>query len=188
MRRLCALTDEPAIKAATGAQDALGLFATFPKDVVWRVPDSALVAFSMTFAASLAQVPPATCAAIYPRPGAPSWLESFMTIAQAADSQVSERWADVLESWARASVTKAPLQPVATSEQAIAHIREQSYLLTAADRRTMVAITRNEPAAHEAVCHALQGIFVSAVSGDPARAAAAFRAIMSGLAPLIVAT
>jgi hypothetical protein len=188
MGRLCQLADNPEVKAATGATDALTLFATFPQDIIWRVPDSSLVDFALTFAANLGQIPDSACVALYPRPGSPPWSQRFMVIAQGADSAVSVRWADFLESWVWATIRHSPRQPVASPAEALANIMAHSNALSADDRKTMIALGRRETVPDGVACHAIQSFFAMSVRGPTSRAAATFRALMQGMVPWNVAT
>jgi hypothetical protein len=188
MARLCKVADNPKVKAATGATDAMTLFATFPQDVMWRVPDTTLIDFGLTFAANLGQLPDSSCAAIYGKGQATPWAQQFMAVAEAADSAISVRWADFLEAWAWATVNKAPLQRVASAAEAVSHLRAQMVAVPVRDRDALKALALKQPVNDKDACHAIRAFFVATVAGPSDRAAPAFRAFMRGLVSWPVAT
>jgi hypothetical protein len=110
MGRLCRLTENPEIKKATGATDALTLLGAVPNDVLWRLSDTELLTFYGVFARSLEPLSPGMCASLYPGKSDMAWGEKVQGVAAAADSSLSEEWADLLESWIWAAVRKAPRQ------------------------------------------------------------------------------
>src|SRR5882724_77080 len=96
MGRLCELARRPDVRAATGATDGLDLMSKVPLDVLWRISDRDLSAFAVLFSDSLGELSPSDCAGFAPRPGS-DWGAGFMTLAAAADSALSVRWAAFLE-------------------------------------------------------------------------------------------
>jgi hypothetical protein len=188
MAHLCALADDPRIQRATGAKDALSLFATAPSDALWRISDQDLLDFVGTFAASLGSVSDSACADMYPHPGAAPFAQRFMVVAQAVDSATSIRWSHLLEAMVWAGVNKSPRGPEASPAEAQGYVAQQLRTLAPAELADVRKLAASQPLPASAACRAVQRLYTLMALGPTRRAAVALRTLMNGKVPWVAAS
>lgn len=180
MAHLCELAKVPEVAQATGAKDALDLMAAMPPDVLLRVGDAELIAFSSLFSDNLGRLEPQACADFVPRPGAPEWAQQFLQVAMSADSALARRWATFVEAWVWVRVRNTPRQPSATADQAIAYVRGRAALLTRADREAVTAHMQGKAADTRRVCRLARSIFDGIAGEGQREGARILRTMMTG--------
>lgn len=180
MGRLCQVAKEPAVFAATGAEDANQLMAALPPDIMWRVEDDVLVEFIHTYAVTLQRADAQTCANVAPEPGAAPWSQRFMAIALSVDEPTARSWADFVEAWVRARVANAPRQPEASPAQVQTLLTKYAAKLTPAERGAYLRFARQEEMEPGERCAVVRHMLEGLGSAEPAKAGPVFRALMSG--------
>ena len=188
MGRLCRLTENPEVRKATAATDALSLLNAVPDDVLWRLTDEELLAFYGVFARSLDPLPPSMCAALYPGASDMAWGEKVRGVAAAADSLLSEEWANLLESWIWAAVRKAPLQAEASPTEVYRVLRSQLAPLTTEVRADIGALSRNDVLPEDRACRANKAIYRAMARGSAQVVSPVLRTLMHGKIPWTVQT
>ena len=188
MGRLCRLTENPEIKKGTAATDALSLLNAVPDDILWRLSDDELHTFYGVFARSLDPLPPSMCAALYPGASDMAWGEKVRGVASAADSLLSEEWADLLESWIWAAVRKAPLQAEASANEVHRVLRSQLAHLTTEERSDIGALSRNDVLPEDRACRANKAIYRAMARGSASVVSPVLRTLMHGKIPWTVQT
>jgi hypothetical protein len=180
LHRLCQLARRPEVKAATGAVDGLDLMAKVPSDILWRISDQDLANYFLLYSDSLGELAPASCSEFAPRPKDSNWGSRFEELATAADSALSVRWADHLESWVWAVVHKDPHRPEATPTEALTFLRALGPEFSLTDRQVLQRLRRSEAVPHKAACAVTRKIY-RVLGQQPAIAVArVVRALMSG--------
>jgi len=188
MGRLCRLTENPEVKKATGATDALTLLAAVPDDVLWRLSDAELLTFYGVFARSLDPLSPAMCAALNPGATTMAWGEKVQGVAAAADSSLSEEWADLLETWIWAAVRKAPRQAEAADNEVRRVLQAQLGHLTIEERADIGALSRNDVLPENRACRAVKAIYRAMARGSAHVVSPVLRTLMHGKIPWTVQT
>jgi hypothetical protein len=188
MGRLCRLTENPEVKKATGATDALTLLGAVPNDILWRLSDDQLLSFYGVFARSLEPLSPSMCASLYPGASEMNWGETVQGVATAADSSLSEEWAGLLESWIWAAVRKAPRQPEASASDVRRALQAQLVDLTVEERADLGALSRNDVLPDDRACRAIKAIYRAMARGSAQVVSPVLRTLMHGKIPWTVQT
>ena len=148
-----------------------------PEDMLYRLPDSAVVMFANVLAKSFPQAAPAECKTFLP--GNPAGTPDLMRIANQVDSASAVQWVSVMNQMMLTGMHDLPRGHVLPRDSTIAAIRTINQSLSPEDRRRVHDVIlgyRQSPADY---CFVVEHVYRSLAALPARRAGPLFRAVLS---------
>ena len=148
-----------------------------PEDMLYRLPDSAVVMFASVLAKSLPQVAPAECKTFIP--GNAAGTPDLMRIANEVDSTSAVRWVSVMHQMMLTGMHDLPRGHVLPTDSMTAAIRTMNQSLSPEDRRRVQDVILGYRQSSADYCFLVEHVYRSLAALPPRRAGPLFRAVLS---------